>query len=130
MKDSSIYDLKIQKLQEVRRLTKEGILKWECVQIDTRYTSKHKDYEFEVEFIRLLRTDEFGSDKMIASIKIIDLIDDYSIGTLGFDIIIEIIAFSQPTWRPSWEKGFERSTANLQKLKEITTDTKKEVLSK
>ncbi|WP_353778280.1 hypothetical protein [Winogradskyella sp. 3972H.M.0a.05] len=120
MVDYSIHELKIKKLEEVKRLTKEGILKWDCIQTDTRYKVKYNDYEFEVEFIRMLRTDEFGSDKMIASIKIIDLIDDYSIGTLGFDIIIETIAFSQPIWWPSWERGLERSSANLKKLQEIS----------
>ncbi|WP_340074594.1 hypothetical protein [Leptobacterium sp. I13] len=119
MKNESLHKVKLSILYEISSLTSEGILIWECVEVDTRFLAKYEEYQFEVEFIRLLRTDETGSDKMIASIQIMDIVEDFSIGTEGFDLIVEIIANSQPEWKPSWEKGKAKLIKNLNILRAI-----------
>ncbi|MDY8137779.1 hypothetical protein [Aquimarina sp. 2201CG5-10] len=118
------FEYKLAILKEIRRLTYTGLLQWKCVETDTFFVARYKEHTFEVEFIRLLRTDEVGSDKMIASIKIINQIEDFAIGTEGFDIIIEIIAISRPNWKPSWDKGEQKLKENLALLKSLGKEDK------
>ena len=119
MTNQSSYHNRLGLLKEIKRLTLQGVLKWTCIETDTRYDTQIDKDRIEVEFIRLLRTDEVGSDKMIASIHIINMTYDYAVGTQGFDLIIEIIAISQPHWKPSWERGLEQTEANLLKLQKL-----------
>jgi hypothetical protein len=119
MTKQSSYHTKLGLLKEIKQLTLNRILNWTCTGIDTRYDTEIAQGRIEVEFIRLLRTDQVGSDNIIASIHIFNMTYDYAVGTEGFDLIIEIIALSQPNWQPSWQMGLKRSEANLLKLQNL-----------
>ena len=98
-------------LREMLLLTRRGSLIWSREQENGWFEGVLAGKRFVVEFLYLARTDEVGSDRTIARINAFEFILDYSIGTEGFDLICDMLAFGDPEWM----KVKERAQQNFAK---------------
>lgn len=111
------YTQKLELLYELLRLSASGTLQWQCEELDTLYSAHLGELQFSIEFIRFLRVDEVGSDKVVAQLYANQKAYDFCIGTEGFDILIACITYSFPSWRSSWETGVEKLKDTLTVLR-------------
>lgn len=109
---------KTELLQVLKEFTINGRLVWKAVSPD-HYLSNIGDEEFRVEFQYYLRSDESGSDRLVASLSAFSVITDCAVGTYGFDEIMEILTFSNAeimSWRSMTSKRIDEG---LRKLKNM-----------
>ena len=105
-------------IQQMLALTKQGKLRWTKTDYD-HFEAEAGEHTFEVEFIYLLRTDEVGSDRTIARLSAFRLLHDYCIGTLGFDLICEMLSIGDPQWTEACEQGRQRFEEGMTFLRNL-----------
>lgn len=127
-------ELKLETLRLLLELTRRGKLIWEKGQDDSWWEAKLGEEKLHVEFIYFARTgqlpprkrgslnaDETGSDRTMARIKYIFL-EDYCIGTEGFDLICEMLSLCDEPWKESRERWKAKKTQTIEQLKQMLED--------
>src|SRR5262245_20920645 len=107
-----------QVVQQMLQATAAGKISWRQVEPDL-YEGTARDQVLRIEFVRLHRTDERGSDRMIASLTAFGVGIDFAVGTGGFDALCQMLASSDATWKQWKTRCDERLDGGLRMLREL-----------
>jgi hypothetical protein len=89
---NDLYQLQISVIRRLFDLTKDGKISWEMTDgYDDSWQAQISSATLKIEFVYFLRTDEVGSDKVMARIKVFRHLYDYMIGTEGFSLICQML---------------------------------------
>ncbi|HEX9995713.1 MAG TPA: hypothetical protein VGB45_01110 [Abditibacterium sp.] len=117
---------KLEILHLLLELTRQGKLVWTRFESDLihgdEYNGQLGEHKLWAEFIYFARTDEVGSDRHMLRFRFNNGLEDYCIGTEGFDLICEMLAHSSPDWLQGSKRANERLPQTIQLLKQMLVD--------